>query len=129
MKGFLTFISIVSIIAGIFFLYRGYDVKNNYYSSEYYSSLNTNAYVGGDAYNYIINGNYFTGYMVIGGICILIGFISMAAASVIDRLEKIALKVKDTKTIEDSLDNLIGVVKNQNPESIKRDIEDNLPEL
>ena len=36
------------IIAGIFF-YKGYDAKNNYHNSEYYTSLNKNAYVGGDA--------------------------------------------------------------------------------
>lgn len=51
------------VVSGIFF-YKAYDVKNNYYNSEYSSSL-TNAYVGGDAYNYIINGTYFNGYSTI----------------------------------------------------------------
>lgn len=45
-------------------LYKGYDKVTNYRSSEYYS-LNVNAYVGGDAYNYIINSNYATGYYVL----------------------------------------------------------------
>lgn len=45
-------------------LYKGYDKVTNYQSSEYYS-LNVNAYVGGDAYNYIINSNYATGYYVL----------------------------------------------------------------
>ena len=45
-------------------LYKGYDKVTNCRSSEYYS-LNVNAYVGGDAYNYIINSNYATGYYVL----------------------------------------------------------------
>jgi hypothetical protein len=32
-----------------------------------------NAYVGGDAYNYIINANYFTGFMVMALILVIIG--------------------------------------------------------
>lgn len=53
-----------AIIAIVFF-YKAYNVKNNYYNSEY-STINKNAYVGGDAYNYIINGSYFTAYSVLG---------------------------------------------------------------
>ena len=45
-----------------FTLYKGYDKMHNYYNSENYYSLNHNAYVGGDAYNYIINGTYATAY-------------------------------------------------------------------
>lgn len=37
------------------------------------SSLNVNAYVGGDAYNYIINGTYSTTYCVIGAVFAIIG--------------------------------------------------------
>ncbi|WP_109064388.1 hypothetical protein [Aggregatibacter kilianii] len=37
------------------------------------SSLNVNAYVGGDAYNYIINGTYATTYCVIGVVSAIIG--------------------------------------------------------
>ena len=57
---------ICGIIAGIFF-YKGYNVKNVYHNSDTYYSSNQNAYVGGDAYNYIINGTYFAGYMAVGG--------------------------------------------------------------
>lgn len=59
----LIIMTIVMFIIGSFFLYKGYDVKSNYRNLEY--SLE-NAYVGGDAYNYIINGTYFTAYSVIG---------------------------------------------------------------
>lgn len=32
-----------------------------------------NAYVGGDAYNYIINANYATGFFVLAMICVILG--------------------------------------------------------
>lgn len=66
------------VVSGAFY-YRANNVKNDYYNSEDYPSLNRNAYVGGDAYNYIINGTYFTGYvtiasdLVLGGIMFLCG--------------------------------------------------------
>lgn len=56
---------VLSLAFSVLFSYKAIDVKNNYYNSEDYSYLNTNAYVGGDAYNYIINGTYFTGYSVV----------------------------------------------------------------
>lgn len=52
----------VAILATVFFGYQAYDKKNNYYNSEY-GFMNENAYVGGDAYNYIINAEYFAGYV------------------------------------------------------------------
>lgn len=58
-------------IAAIFFFSRANNVKNEYYNSENYYSLNKNAYVGRDAYNYMINGTYFTGYSVIGVGCMV----------------------------------------------------------
>ncbi len=59
-------IAVVLIIASAFFAWKGYDCKTNYHNSEWKIE---NAYVGGDAYNYIINGTYFTGYMVLSGSC------------------------------------------------------------
>ncbi len=68
------------IVSGIM-LYKGYDKMVNYYNSEYSTSRNVNAYVGRDAYNYIINGNYATGFFVLsmgfmttGTICLTCGF-------------------------------------------------------
>lgn len=46
-----------------------YNNSSNYNSD--YSSLRKNAYVGGDAYNYIINAEYFSGYVSLGG-CLFI---------------------------------------------------------
>ncbi len=44
-----------------------------YNNGERYTEDAINAYVGGDAYNYIINGNYFTGFMVMALILAVIG--------------------------------------------------------
>lgn len=58
-------------------LYEGYDKMTNYYSSDTYDSLNKNAYVGGDAYNYIINAGYSTAFFVlaIGAALLGVGFL------------------------------------------------------
>lgn len=62
---FLLLAAVCAIVSGVFF-YKAMDVKNHYYNSKF-SSLNKNVYVGGDAYNYIINGTYFAGYSSIAG--------------------------------------------------------------
>ncbi len=69
------------IVSGVFFS-KGNNVKNEYYNSEY-STLNKNAYVNGDAYNYIINGTYFTGYSVIASAMLICGMILISNSIVI----------------------------------------------
>ena len=69
---FLTIAALILAIIGTCFLIKGFHVKNvykNYSSSDYYYDYddNVNAYVGGDAYNYIINGTYFAGFMALTG--------------------------------------------------------------
>ena len=56
-------IAFIGIVISIVFFSKAKDVKEVYHNSDYGSK---NAYVGGDAYNYIINGTYFTGYSIIG---------------------------------------------------------------
>ncbi|MCC8023708.1 MAG: hypothetical protein LIP16_00115 [Clostridium sp.] len=67
----------IMFVIALFPLYKGYDKMTNYYSSDTYYSLNKNAYVGGDAYNYIINGEYATAFFVlaIGAALMGIGFL------------------------------------------------------
>lgn len=81
-KNVLLIVSAVFYLISGIMLYKGYDKMTNYYYSEYTTSNNVNAYVGGDAYNYIINGNYATGFfvlsmgfMVAGTICLSSGLI------------------------------------------------------
>ena len=73
LKIILLIIAIILIVNGVNFIKEGFDVKENYYkSSSDLSLLNKHVYVGGDAYNYIINANYFTGYIVLGSSLCLI---------------------------------------------------------
>lgn len=88
------------IVSGIFF-YKGYDVKNEYYNSDY-SILNKNAYVGGDAYNYIINGTYFTGYSVIASAFFLSGIVLIVKLMALTiKLEEIRKEWRRNKSNED----------------------------
>lgn len=72
--GWLVLFSVISFLSSAFFIYQGYDKLTNYYNSETLTNLNKNAYVGGDAYNYIINGNYATGFFVLALLCMVVGF-------------------------------------------------------
>lgn len=53
--------AIISIGMGFYKMF----VYENADEDSYFSSENVNAYVGGDAYNYIINGTYATSYFVL----------------------------------------------------------------
>ena len=64
-------LSACSLGCSFFTLYKGVDKMTNYYNSEKYPSLNVNAYVGGDAYNYIINGTYATAFFVLTAMFVL----------------------------------------------------------
>lgn len=70
----------VFLIIGFVFFVKGFNVKNNYNNSELSYE---NAYVGGDAYNYIINGTYFTGYVVIASASVLCSVVCLGTAFII----------------------------------------------
>ena len=76
--GIFVFAVVLYILSAVM-LYKGYDKMTNYRNSDTYYSINQNAYVGGDAYNYIINGTYATGFFVlsmgffISGTCSVLG--------------------------------------------------------
>lgn len=67
----------IMFVIALFPFYKGYDKMTNYSSSDTYYSLNKNVYVGGDAYNYIINGEYATAFFIlaVGAALMGIGFI------------------------------------------------------
>lgn len=65
--GLFVTIGIALIIASYSCIRKGFDYKENYRNIDDRPSLSVNAYVGGDAYNYIINGTYFSGFMALGG--------------------------------------------------------------
>lgn len=66
-------LSILSFLGGAFCFYKGIDKMVNYCNSEYSYIEPVNAYVGGDAYNYIINGTYSTAFFVLTAMFVLTG--------------------------------------------------------
>lgn len=72
-QGTFNLFAFISFVISAIMIYLGYDKVANYYSTEYSPSLNKNAYVGGDAYNYIINSNYATGYYVLALMFVVLG--------------------------------------------------------
>ncbi len=77
--------AIVCFVGGIINYSMAMNVKNNYHNSEFSSE---NAYVGGDAYNYIINSNYFTGYTVASVGLFICGALSLVSLIFISVKEK-----------------------------------------
>jgi len=68
-------ISITLVCAGIGFTIKAYNKKNDY-SYE-------NRYVGGDAYNYVINGTYFTGYANFASGCFISSAVLFCGAIIV----------------------------------------------
>ena len=71
-KSLLILLLLLFFIAGSIFIGIGFNRKDVYDSRH-----GTNAYVGGDAYNYIINGTHFVGYCVLGGTLYIMGTICL----------------------------------------------------
>lgn len=92
MKG-LKVVAVILFIIACIMLYKGYDKMTNYRSSEY-SSRSVNAYVGGDAYNYIINGNYATGFFVLAVGSAISGFICLGTAMIMETISNTKVKVE-----------------------------------
>ena len=64
-------LSVASLLCGCFTFYKGIHRMVAYHNSEYFTSNNVNAWVGGDAYNYIINGTHATAFFVLTTMFIL----------------------------------------------------------
>ena len=113
----LTIMMVMFIIVGTIFVGIGFYKHIKYENPSgdsyryYYEDESVNAYVGGDAYNYIINGTYFTAYSVLG-----VGSFIIAAITGVGAL---FMSVNDNVNI-----------KTENKQiSILEDIESNLPRM
>ena len=87
-------VGIILLILGVFCFSFGiykYSVYENYESSFLQKK---NAYVGGDAYNYIINANYFTGWSVLGACSFVSGIILIGIQCLLDELANLKYNVK-----------------------------------
>lgn len=65
------YLAIASLCCGAFTFYEGLDKMFRYDSGDSYSHKCVNAYVGGDAYNYIINGTYATAFFILTAMFVL----------------------------------------------------------
>jgi len=69
-----TLFSVIGFIGAIVSISMGFYklcIYENNDSDSYFSSSSKNVYVGGDAYNYIINGTYATSYFVLAVVCMV----------------------------------------------------------
>lgn len=73
-------VAVIFCILSCICLWKGFDKILNYRNSDTYTYNNVNAYVGGDAYNYIINAGYFAGFVSLGGCLLIISAIFMTTA-------------------------------------------------
>lgn len=69
----MNYISCGSFGISLIFICIGFDKLLRYKNGDVYPYELHNAYVGGDAYNYIINGNYATAYFVLATLFVLLG--------------------------------------------------------
>lgn len=77
---------VVFLLAAVIFIGMGFDKIYSYENPEDSWREHKNAYVGGDAYNYIINGTYATAYFVLGsslGLAALLTLIAYYASSIL----------------------------------------------
>lgn len=84
----LNIIAVVLFILAAVMIYKGVDKMTNYDYSEYSTSHNHNAYVGGDAYNYIINGNYTTGFFTLGVGFLISGLVCIGTGMIVTAIDK-----------------------------------------
>lgn len=71
-------IAFLFYVAAAFLIFKGSDKYLNYVNEDpeemgLYAADSVNAYVGGDAYNYIINGTYMTGFFTLAAGLIVAG--------------------------------------------------------
>lgn len=65
--------AVISYISMMACIYTGFDKMVNYTNSQSSFIEKKNAYVGGDAYNFIINSNLSAAWFVLAGVCAIIG--------------------------------------------------------
>jgi len=86
--------SIVSFILSGIFLISGF------FKMYFYEAGETNAYVGGDAYNFIINANFATGYFTLAIFCAVVGLIFIVNSHLSDLVQAMQNPKGDIDNIE-----------------------------
>lgn len=76
-------VAVLSFCIAVVFFWMGYDKINSYNSGELGDAIN--AYVGGDAYNFIINAQLATGYFTLGLAAVVNGNVSLIIRAIKSR--------------------------------------------
>ena len=99
-------VKVLFIILGIILVGIGFYKYLIYENSGY--SNRVNAYVGGDAYNYIVNGTYFIAYSVLGVGSFIIATITGVGAVFlsVDKNTSMDIEQKQISELEDIESNL-----------------------
>lgn len=92
------YVAIVFYLFAVVMLGKGIDKMTNYNSGDSYYSDPVNAYVGGDAYNYIINGTYATAFFVLTAAGLISGTICVGIGVLQNELAERHLADKDIKS-------------------------------
>ncbi|MDA1806974.1 hypothetical protein [Bacillus cereus group sp. BY32LC] len=79
---------IIFYIHSAVLLYLGIDRVEGYYNNEYSSELSKHVYVGGDAYNYIINSNILTGFFVLSASFFIAGTMLIVTGSILRAIKE-----------------------------------------
>jgi 1,4-dihydroxy-2-naphthoate octaprenyltransferase len=75
-------------IHSVFQLYKGVDRIDSYFMSETGSDLDKHVFVGGDAYNYIINANIQTGHFVLSASSFMAGIILISTGAIVKTMKE-----------------------------------------
>lgn len=96
-------IATIMFIVSLIMIFTGYDKITNYSNvGDTITSLSKNAYVGGDAYNYIINGTYATSYFVLATLFALVG-IGFVIIGYLDKIKHIKVEqIKQNSLIDNN---------------------------
>ncbi len=94
------------IILALVCVCLGFYKMKVYESGDYSWSDPKNAYVGGDAYNYIINGNYATGYFVLSMGTLVSSVVCFATDGILSAQKAVAKANEKPNSAEDQLPSL-----------------------
>lgn len=95
-------IATIMFVVSLIMIFKGYDKMINYSNiGDTVTSLSKNAYVGGDAYNYIINGTYATGYFVLATLFALVG-IGFIIIGYLDKIKYIKVEQINQNSLKKS---------------------------
>lgn len=87
------------VLSGVM-LYKGYHKMTKYENPDSAWRESVNAYVGGDAYNYIINSGYATGFFVLSMGFLASGTICMGTGLIVEQIGEAAKKAPSADTPE-----------------------------